>query len=298
MNVFIDESGSFANVLGKNGNGNFNCVAAVIMNDNALDQWTEKYADLSKAREIRDPVKMNEIMNYLAVIGAKAFFVFTDISPYCNSIKEHKSEYIDSIRTTINSYSTISPDIALLPDKIYGLSGEEYIKACLFIRILSNIIRGIFVSEFEQNDTQKILWRSDDLNSPKLREVIKKLLLLDLTERTRHDPINVNNQNKVRNWLNPDDSSFDLAHVYRDFKFEDENNCIGIKAADCVANFLRRSLNGTEFFEDTKSLEKIFDLEESVDAIHFNKNMPFLDTSVVPENIVTVFIFSKVSHGF
>ncbi len=297
MNIFLDESGSFANALGKNRNCNFNCVAAVVMNDDALNQWNRKYADLSKAREITDPVKINEIMNDLAVIGAKTFLVLTDISPYCNNIQEHKSDYANSIHTTINRYPIVSQDIALLPDEIRGLNGVEYIKVCLYTRVLSNTIRGIFTSGFEHNDTQKMLWRSDNL-TPKAQTAIKKLVRLDLAERTKHNPISVNTQNKIKNWLNPDGSYLDLAHVYQDFNFEDENKCIGIKAADCVANFLRRSLTGAEFFENTKDLEKIFDLEVSIDAIHFNKNITFIDTSEFSKNIANDFIVTKASHGF
>lgn len=293
MNIFIDESGSFA-IEGKPNKNNINCVAAIIMDDMALEKWNSKYSDLEKASSISDTSKVVEIIDFLADINAKAFLVLTDVSGYNDKILIHRNDYIVSLKPIINNNQHLLHSLSDLPQKISTFKGARYIKTYCSIQLAKNIIRGILVSQLSPENFKKLIWKYDFINDNEQKYVFQKLVLLELSIHSQEKPFILNDKNKIMNFTSHDGKYINLNEIFRDFTFTNENESPGIKAADCVANFLRRSLTGEDLFKNIKSLEKIFDITDSVEAIHFDKDKLYVDTDFPKDNLILSFINSKL----
>lgn len=275
MNIFIDESGSFANSHSQaSKNHNLNCVVAVIMTDDALKQWNIEYSHLGKASSIEDIPQIHAIINFLVENNAKAFIVCTDISQYHNATLEHQNVLNANTQATINGCKNLFENNYSLP--INDLSIPDYIKNCCSQKLCENVARGIFKSPWNEADIKILNWYYDDpITNLKLKQTIEKSLLFYPSEADQ--PIEIINA-YIKYYQSPCSKYLNYKKIFNNFGFASEENQTGIKAADCVANFMRRALTQDTLFPETKNLEILFSLPYSVDALHFDNNQEFLDS--------------------
>lgn len=66
------------------------------------------------------------------------------------------------------------------------------------------------------------------------------------------------------------------------FYLDESGNCTcnGIKAEDCITNFLRRIFRAKLVLQDLSNLKKIFDLPYSIELTHFNKDLPYIESQL------------------
>jgi hypothetical protein len=294
MNIFIDESGSFEISIGRSGEKNFNCVAAVLMDDDALGRWEEKYASLPKASQITDSIIIQEILDFLVIIRAKVFFGLTDISAYHNHVELHRSDYINHMyKATANNPSWLQDKVKRLADRIGQLSLTEYVQVLMFTELSVNIIRGMLIDISSPMIYQTIQWYNDNHNNPKKRAIIEELLYLELNCRSRDNPVIIGSKSSIPHLLSPCGTFLDVVKMRKNFIFCSEKKYLGIKAADCVANFLRRTLKGTQLHIDNNTLEMLFNTPHSIFSVHFDKNREYIDI-YFPEQAIADFFATKL----
>lgn len=103
MRFYIDESGN------ENPSAEFvfGFVASVVFKENAIANWNEKYVNLGKGKDLNEE-QAQEILQYLAGNGVKAFIVGTNCKSYSKTIAEaHRDDYILSVDTVTKGVNPI-----------------------------------------------------------------------------------------------------------------------------------------------------------------------------------------------
>lgn len=282
MHFYLDESGNCTLSENPSEEFAFDCVASVVFNERAIAKWNEKYANLGKGKDLNEE-QAQEILQHLAQNGVKAFIVGTNCKSYSKTIaEEHRDDYIRSIDTvTKGNHELLRESVIHHMGLLSAMHPQDYVKTMMINNLKENTIRGILgkASMYTIADFSAFTWRCDHV-SPKTYSTIKHLVCLQLNCSSRKKSVNCDDHTKIPNLINSDGKSLDATKILKEFDFQSDDECNGIKAADCIANFIRRIFRGNLMLQDLSNLKKLFDLPYSIELTHFNKDLPFIESQL------------------
>ena len=273
MHFYLDESGNCTQSENPSAEFAFDCVASVVFNEKAIAKWNEKYANLGKGKDLNEE-QAQEILQHLAENGVKAFIVGTNCKSYSKTItEEHRDDYILSIDTvTKGNPEWLRESVVHHMGLLAAMHPQDYVKTMMINNLIENTIRGVLgkASTYSLEDFSSFIWRCDHV-SKKTYSTIKHLVCLQLNCNSRKKSVDCDDHSKIPNLINSDGKSLDATKIIHGFDFQSDDECNGIKAADCIANFLRRVFRGKLMLQDLSNLKKIFDLPHSVELTHFTQ---------------------------
>lgn len=319
MHFYLDESGTYTQSENPSTEFAFDCVASVVFNERAITTWNEKYANLAKGKDLNEE-KAPEILQHLAKIGVKACIVGTNCKSYSKTIaEEHRDDYIRSIDTvTKGNHELLRESVVHNMGLLSAMHPQGYVKTMMIHNLKENTIRGVLekASMYIIDDFSAFTWRCDHV-SPKTYSTIKHLVYLQLNCSSRKKSVNCDDHSKIPNLINSDGKSLDATKILKEFDFQFDDECNGIKAADCFANFIRRIFRGKLILQDLSAiglrsssssssddsslresegilgvpdeikpipdlsnLKMIFDLPYSIELTHFNKDLPYIESQL------------------
>ena len=309
MNIFIDESGNFQPQKKLEGDFSPDCVSAVVFTDEAHDKWVERYGSLKKGRVFYKSTA-KKIFEFLNEIGAKVFLVVVDCNSYSESdIKKHQENYIFSIHTGTSDHPEwLRAGILKHVKYLKEMSPQQYVKTMLIVRLIENVCRGIFAqtSFFSKEDFFPNKVRCHKVDE-KTRSTIKYFVNFAIFASSKKDPVQCDDLSKIPGFLNthpsePGKQYLNIAKFLEDLDFKSDGSCdgkssdgcVGIKAADCVANFTRRMLSNEKMrknrldFSDRSYLVDLLGFSCSVEFLHFDMDKPFIDIEIKDKYAVSV----------
>ncbi len=294
MNIFIDDSGSIPVKVIASNESCINCVVAVVMSDEALKEW-ERFCkeellpfNITKGSDLKesefDVVQILAILNKLSQIGVEIFIVETDSYAYSERIVgQHKASYINSmLSVTQNHPWYLRGGVDKHVKNILPLSLGQYLKTMLIVQLQENVIRGVMnkqqkYSEFFLADFS---WYCDRLDK-ETWDLVKYLVRLQLNSRSQQNPVNINDVTKIIHLLDPEKKFLNVTKLTDNFSFNDDKVCLGVKAADFVANFRRRILRGRL---QGSGVKEWYDVQlkgpYNLSQIHFNKDVLVIDKEI------------------
>lgn len=284
MHFYLDESGNCTQSENPSAEFAFDCVASVVFNEKAIANWNEKYANLGKGKDLNEE-QAQEILQHLAENGVKAFIVGTNCKSYSKTIaEEHRDDYILSIDTvTKGNPEWLRESVVHHMGLLAAMHPQDYVKTMMINNLIENTIRGILgrASIYSIEDFSSYIWRCDHV-SKKTYSTIKNLVCLQLNSSSRKKSIDCDDFSKIPNLINQTTNGrfLDATKIIHGFDFQSDDECTGIKAADCIANFLRRIFRGKLMLQDLSNLKKIFNLPYSLVLTHFNKDLPFIESQL------------------
>lgn len=282
MHFYLDESGNCTQSENPSAEFAFDCIASVVFNEKAIAKWNEKYANLGKGKDLNEE-QAQEILQHLAENGVKAFIVGTNCKSYSKTItEEHRDDYILSIDTvTKGNPEWLRESVVHHMGLLAAMHPQDYVKTMMINNLIENTIRGVLgkASTYSVEDFSSFIWRCDHV-SKKTYSTIKHLVCLQLNCNSRKKSVDCDDHSKIPNLINSDGKSLDATKIIHGFDFQSDNECNGIKAADCIANFLRRVFRGKLMLRDLSNLKKIFDLPHSIELTHFNKDLLFIESQL------------------
>lgn len=271
-NIFIDESGSFALDAGVSDNFLIDCIAGIKMDDSTLKKWEENCSKFNFSKKDLPAADAEQVIDYLAEIGAKGYIVLTDkrLQPE-EILKKHKKDYVDSVN-------------ASLPNTVraYHLSKKNevpYSKNLLAMKLIENIFRSLMQSR-PTEIVSELYWYCDDKIFCESRGDFGKdkgLLYHHLSLHSESDPIKISDISKFPNIFDESGKSISFNKVFSNFISGSDDKHFGIKAADRVAHVMREIFRGKLVLNSTESLIKLFSMPFGYEGLHFNKNFPYLD---------------------
>ncbi len=284
MHFYLDESGNCSQSENPSAEFAFDCVASVVFNERAIANWNEKYANLGKGKDLNEE-QAQEILQHLAENEVKAFIVGTNCKSYSKTIaEEHRDDYILSIDTvTKGNPEWLRESVVHHMGLLAAMHPQDYVKTMMINNLIENTIRGVLgkASSYSVEDFSSFIWRCDHV-SKKTYSTIKHLVCLQLNSSSRKKSIDCDDLSKIPNLIKQTANGrfLDATKIIHGFDFKSDDECTGIKAADCIANFLRRIFRGKLMLQDLTNLKKIFDLPYSIELTHFNKDLPFIESQL------------------
>lgn len=290
MHIFIDESGGF--IPRKESSDAFkpDCVAAVILNDQALDKWTKKYGTLGKGSNLNEE-EAQEILKFLDENRAKAFIVATNCEAYQESfIEEHRKDFVRSMDTATQGHpEQLRESVFKHMKYLENMNLQEYVKTMLITRLIENTCRGILLqtSTLTAKDLLSNILRCDNVDK-KTESTIKYLICLTFNAYSQKKPVILGDSSKISYCISDDKKIFDFTKFLKDRDFKSDDECVGIKAADCIANFFRRILRKRLMLHDRSNFANILNCPYSIDFLHFNNSKSFIDIKLEGEFVISV----------
>jgi hypothetical protein len=290
MNIFIDESGIFK-PEGEPGAPSFDCVAAIILNDLATKRWVTKYGALSKGRRSNEE-KAQEILKFLDENNAKAFTISveTNRKSYSKScITEHQKIFVSSMDTATKGHpENLRLSVFEHMKHLEGMNCQQYVKVLMITRVIENAVRGI-LSQASKYTIKDFLYNTlqCDTVDKKTKSTIKHLVHLAFNCSSRREPLKCDDLNKIRDFTSADEKIFNFYKFIGNTNFKSDEECIEIKAADCIANFFRRLLRRRLMLHNRSNFASILSLPYSIDFLHFD-NKQFIDCKLEDEFVISV----------
>jgi hypothetical protein len=295
MQISMDDSGSCS--IGDLASDAFgiDCIAAVVLTDKAAKLWEAQYASLGKGKDL-DEDQALQVIDFLVGNGAQAFvsasncnavskkLVLDHCVNYCASISDILKNQLEVFRASADHHIEI----------LKSLSPSLYIKTMLIIQLIENVIRGILgrMQFYQPENFNEFEWFCDDVPE-KSHPIIRHLIHLQINSHATGETISVSNSGLIPQYIREYQGTkyLDVTKVLQNFSFLPDENCAGIKAADCIANFFRRIFKGHLKLSRIDSLKQLFSSSHSVDLLHFNKDEPFFETRL---NEYSGFVFNEI----
>lgn len=281
MNIFIDESGRFRSKITDTAD-KFQCIVAVIMNDEALAEFEQLYGTEEK-KFLRENWK--DILTLLDKHECKAFAVIVD-SNLClpSIIKKQRDDYIRSIHEatekdpfwllkTVRNHAGILTNLKKYP---------SYIKALLSIKLRENILRGVLgnSAHFLKNDDLENIKIIYDTEEEDIIPTIKYFSLLTIYCNSVKKPICVDNKNNVSHFCHFNGKCFNATAFFENTTFASSKSSIGVRIVDVIANQVFRNLNNKVVPSELDKWQKLFSMTHSFDCISFGQDEAFVDTPI------------------
>ena len=285
MNVYVDESGSFA--FSKQSNG-WNVVAAIAAAESARSVLRDALQTLritSGGLPLHE-VKLNRVneSSYLAFLhrldrkDVLLFATATDAGLNTEErVAQHQSIQVSKIRDTISRmrYESGRAGLRALADDINGLSPQLYVQLVCQAQLIDDVIR-CAINYYAQRRPQALRsfrWRIDQKNAdkPTFEHTFERIVPPLLQSKSIRHPFeavrefNYSHMTKFRfegdkapDYLQteyglPAMEGFDLGKILRtDMSFVDSRSSDGVQVADLLASGLRSLLRGK--FGDNRSI--------------------------------------------
>lgn len=262
MYIFIDESGVFCEKTEADVNlFSPDCVVAVCFsNDASLEKWIKKYGNIEKGSKINEE-KAEEILSFLDFEGVKAFIVAIN-SGACSGflIDDLRNSYIITLREYAEKQPNLRDSFLRHVDYLENMNNQQLIKVMLIMQVIENSMRGIISKEstFTSIDLQKVVIYCDEIDS-QLYSTVKYLTIFQFWNHSYFQPLDLNFEKIPLDWINQKGNKKYLKFS-ASIEFKSDDEFMGIKAADCVANFTRRFMREHLFFSNVIHLKNIFNL--------------------------------------
>jgi hypothetical protein len=297
MQISIDDSGSCS--IGNLASDAFgiDCVAAVVLTDKAAKLWEARYASLGKGKDLDEDQSL-QVIDFLVANGAQAFVSASN----CNAVSkkivlDHCANYCVSIADILkNQREVFRASGERHIEILKSLSPPLYIKTMLIIHLIENVIRGVLgrMQFYQPENFNEFEWFCDDVPE-KSHSIIRHLIHLQINSHAAGEAISVSNSRLIPKYVREHQGIkyLDVTKVLQNFSFQPDENCAGIKAADCIANFFRRIFKGHLKLSRVDGLKQLFSSSHSVDLLHFNKDEPFFETQL---DEYASFVLNEISN--
>lgn len=283
MNIFIDESGQFRTYENKVSGVLYECIVAVVIDDQTLSMLEERFSDKDK-RFLRTEA-VGFILSTLAASNCKIFAVMYDANE-CQtfSINSHRHYYANSINPE-NHPDFMKESAQNYVNKLSKkLSPNEYIKALLMIRLLENILRGVvgWSNQFVSFGLDEIRLECDEVTESSI-PVVKYFSMYSIYSNAIAKPVDLDNRENIKRFIRPTGKHFDARLFFENLSFVKSKNSMGVRVADVISNQLYRILNREGIIYDLSAWNRLFLNPHSFSLLHFNKDKPFIDKQVNKE---------------
>ncbi len=288
MNIFIDESGSFAHSPSSE---SWNVVAAISAAETARKAIADAVSTvrLSAGAGPTDEVKLNQLderayRNFLASLDRPDIVLFaTATDSGLNSpqtVKSHQGRQVQNIREAIPKmrYEGGRQGVKLLASQIESLSPQLYVQLVCQVDLLHDLIqRSInYFAQRRPATLREFRWRIDQKNveKPTFEEAFEKIAPALLQTRSIREPFSrvrgfdyrhmkayEFEDGKAPTYLQtdyglPEMDAFDVQRLIRgNIAFVDSKSVDGVQAADLLARGLRRLLRRQ--FDDMRDVAQL-----------------------------------------
>jgi len=303
MNIFIDESGNFSQKKEESSTVfSPDCVVAVCLTDSELEKWEQTYGNLGKGSNIKEDKKAQEILKKLVEIGAVVFVVSTNCTSFSiEDVENHRKYFIDSmLNATKQDGEILRESVKRHIQYLKSLNSQLYMKAMLILRLIENVCRGLvnIESKFKKEDLlNNKLW-CDKVDN--MEKTIKHLVYFTAYNSSNVKPFDFD-ISKLPDFINEVEGKkyFSFYKFLPEIVIESDDKIVGIKAADCVANFFRRSCRNNLTLEDPSIFKKLFASNYAIDFLHFKMDEEYIDipkeseTLKIPKESAILKIFEE-----
>lgn len=306
MNIYIDESGSFANASATN---KWNAVAALAVPESArkkLHSIVHKVkVDCGEPASLE--VKLHQVsedlyiqfLSQLQQLNVLVFCTATDAGRNTKEqVAEHQAFQVGGVLKHIDKmkFEEGRRGAELVASQLKKLSPQLYVQLVCQINLMYDVVsRSInYFAQRTPSTLRQFMWRVDQKNSerPVFEEAFEKLSPALLQSRSIEEPmimVRGFDYSHMKQYELPDgppdylkqdygidvEDGFDIQKMIRgDIKFMDSKESIGIQAADLIASGVRRCLR------------KEFCNNEAI-AVLLGKSMLQAQHNAPPINLVT-----------
>jgi hypothetical protein len=287
LNLYIDESGNFANSPNKE---SWNVVAAIAASESARQALSDaiSHTRLAAGAAPNEEVKLNRLdeqayLSFLAELDRPDIVLFATATDSgfnsLASVGRHKTLQVNNVRRAIPRmrHEGGRLGVQLLADQLDALSPQLYVQLMCQVNLLYDVIaRSInYFAQRRPGTLREFRWRIDQKNTVKtiFEEAFLKIAPALLQTRSIEEPmVRVHGFNyghmkayefeggKMPDYLQtdfglPEMEGFNIQKLIRgDIKFVDSKVIYGVQVIDLLARGLRRLLRGQ--FNDINGMAK------------------------------------------
>lgn len=276
MNVYIDESGIFANP--NDSDAALSCVAALVIPDLYQEPVLSEYAKLSKSwRGDLDELKgknLNEqqidaIGRLLRRYHCFVEIAFIDMAPHSDEdIARHKKDQAGKFVEALSPehHDSFREDVYDVKERLEELSNPLYVQAQVTTAVVANLLRHgvMYFANTIPDELGKFRWVIDAKgNSATPYEKLWRKIVAPLVQsHSLQSPVIVSNElgdfshlekfafpdwppQHLADKVHPESGGYDVRAILTQVvSFSDSKSNLGVQLADIVANGFRRAVAG------------------------------------------------------